>query len=236
MAGTSVLPFTKLKALEYSRMLSNFVKIIFTKRESFTDEDPRLTFPMAKYLISELCGCDLGTTEIIDKEIKDFVIYSLEQYLKDVIIDPLVPEYITRNIQNLVYLGKSRKLKGSYFEMTIFPPKNISTVTTFSALSYVILTVVEYNDILKILPSDIKHAMNIVLLSDETSNEIETDPEIEVGNGFDILERDYGLEFSEESKSMFKKCIFHIMSYCIEEDINSQLQRQRINMFASKLP
>jgi hypothetical protein len=94
----------------------------------------------------------------------------------------------------------------------------------------------EYNDIKEIIPSDIKYAMNIVLLSDETSNEVDTDPEIDIGNAFDILENNCGLEFSEESKSMFKKCIFHILSFCMEEDIGSQLQKQRVCMFASKLP
>ena len=228
--------FTKLKVIEYVRVLYNFVKMIFQKREGFADQDPQLSFQMVKYIIGELYGCDFGFSEKYDKDTKNFVIFSLERNMKNVTIDSMVPEYLTRNILNVVDLGKSKGIKGSYFDRTILPPKNISAVTTFSALAYVLLTMAEYNNIIKIFSQDIKYAMNIVLLSDEVSNEVDTDPEISVGNGFDILENNYGLEFSEEEKSTLRKCVFHIMSYCMEENIESQLQRQRVCMFASKIP
>ena len=197
---------------------------------------------MARYIIGELYGCefddsrrDVRRCTVINKDIETFTSSVFREDFKEVTVDPLVIDYICKIIQNLHSLGNLHGLKGDYFMKTILPPRNISVVTVFSALSYVLLTMAEYNDIEDILPSDIKYAMNIILLGDDDSNEVETDPEIEIGNGFDVLENN-GLKFSRESKSLFKRCIFYILSFCVENDVSSYLQRQRISMFASKIP
>ena len=228
--------FTKTKTLEYVRVLRNFSNLIFTKRPSFAEENVRLTFPIVKYIVEELFKCGLGFSDKASTELTEFTEFALkEAFPEGTYIDPLIPEYLSKRIAFLASSSESGKTY-SYFERTVLPPKEILAVTVFSSLAYVLLTLVEYNDIREILSSDVKYAMNIILLSDSTTDEVESDPEIEVGNGFDILENKYGLTFSEGAKDTFKKCVFYILSISLEKNELSMLQRQRVCLFASYVP
>jgi hypothetical protein len=225
------MSFSKLKSLEYARVLRNFTNMIFTKRESFADEELKLTFPMVKYCVEELYQCGIGFSNKTSTEFIEFALK--EAFPAGTYIDPLVPDYLSKRIS---FLASSPEKNYSYFEKTVLPPKEIHEVTVFSALAYVLLTLAEYNDIREIILSDVKYAMNIILLEDSKTDEVDTDPQMEVGNGLEILEDKYGLTFSEEAKEMFKKCIFHIMSFCFGSKELPMLQRQRVCMFASYVP